>query len=70
MTNTGFRAKPPGTDAAAVARRLLLFAMTAARPTLTGCGDSGEDSEDDASHASCRTVAADPAAPTLTSRAG
>jgi hypothetical protein len=44
--------------------------MTAAMLTLTGCGDSGEDSEDDASHASGRTVAADPAAPTLTSRAG
>lgn len=49
MTNTRFCAKPSGTDAAAVARRLLLFAMTAAMVTLTGCGDSGEDSENDAS---------------------
>jgi hypothetical protein len=70
MTNTRFCAKPSGTDGAAGARRLLLFAMTAAMLTLTGCGDSGEDSEDDASHASCRTVAADPAEPSLTSRTG
>lgn len=70
MTNTRFCAKPSGTDAAAVARRLLLFAMTAAMLTLTGCGDSGEDSENDASHASCRTVVADPAAPSVTSRTG
>lgn len=70
MTNARFCANPSGTDAAAVARRLLLFAMTAAMLTLTGCGDSGEDSEDDASHASYRTVAADPAAPSVTSRTG
>ena len=70
MTNTRFCAKPSGTDGAAGARRLLLFAMTAAMLTLTGCGDSGEDSEDDASHASCRTVAADPAEPSPTSRTG
>ena len=70
MTNAGICAKPSGTDAAAVARRVLLFAMTAAMLTLTGCGDSGEDSEDDASHTSCRTVAADPAAPSVTSRTG
>jgi len=44
--------------------------MTAAMLTLTGCGDSGEDSENDASHASCRTVVADPAAPSVTSRTG
>jgi hypothetical protein len=70
MTNERSCATTPGTDAVAVARRLLLFAMTAALLTLTGCGDSGEDSEDDASHTGCHTLAADPAAPSLTCRTG
>jgi hypothetical protein len=38
----------------AVARQLLLFAMTAAMLALAGCGDSGEDSDDDASPAGRR----------------
>jgi hypothetical protein len=70
MTKTLFSARTSGTDAAVVARRLLLFAMTAAMLTLTGCGDSGDDSEDDASHTGCHTVAADPGAPSLTCRTG
>jgi hypothetical protein len=61
MTNERSSAKASGADAAPIARRLLLFAMTAAVLALAGCGDSGDDSEDDASHAGCRTLAADPA---------
>jgi hypothetical protein len=59
MTNTLFSAKASGTGAATVVRRLLLLAMTAAMLTLAGCGDSGEDSDDDASHACCHTLATD-----------
>jgi hypothetical protein len=70
MTNNRFAAKASGTNAAAVARRLLLCTMTAALLALAGCGDSGEDSEDDASCVGCRTLAANPAAPCLTRRTG
>ncbi len=47
---------------AAVARRLVAFALGAAMLTLTGCGAPGEDSQAaQASDAGCRTLAADPA---------
>jgi hypothetical protein len=38
-------------NVAIVARRLLLFATTAATLALAGCGDSGEASEDSAAGA-------------------
>jgi len=69
MTNNRFAANASGTDAAVV-RRLLLLATTAAMLALAGCGDSGEDSDDDASCVGCRSVAADPAVPCLTCRIG
>jgi phosphoserine phosphatase len=44
-----------------VVRRMAAFAMTAVMLSVAGCGDSGDDSEDDASDTGCRTLAADPA---------
>ncbi|MCV7411107.1 hypothetical protein AWC05_27280 [Mycobacterium florentinum] len=43
---------------AAVARRLMALAITVA--SLSGCGDSGDHREGDASDNGCRTLAADP----------
>jgi hypothetical protein len=47
----------PGSSAhsAAVVRRLVTFAMTAAMLSLAGCGDSGDDSDTDESHTGCRS---------------
>jgi hypothetical protein len=61
MTNERSSALGSAGRTAAVARRLAAFAMTAAMPLLSGCGDSGDDSEGDVSDAGCRTLAADPA---------
>ncbi|WP_342666358.1 hypothetical protein [Mycobacterium genavense] len=46
--------------AAAVARRLTAFAIAALALSVSGCGDSGDHREGDASDNGCRTLAADP----------
>jgi phosphoserine phosphatase len=45
---------------AAVAPRLAAFAIIAATLSVSGCGDSGDHAEGDASDNGCRTLAADP----------
>jgi hypothetical protein len=54
MTNERSSARGPAGRTAPVARRLAAFAMTATMPLLSGCGDSGDDSEGDVSDAGCR----------------
>jgi hypothetical protein len=44
-----------------VSRRLVAPAMAAAMLALAGCGDAYDESDDDASGAGCRALAADPA---------
>lgn len=46
--------------AAAVVRGLVALTITAAMLSVSGCGDSGDHAEGDASDNGCRTVAADP----------
>ncbi|CDO90921.1 HAD family hydrolase [Mycobacterium triplex] len=46
--------------AATVARRLVALAITALALSVSGCGDSGDHREGDASDNGCRTLAADP----------
>ncbi|MGO9381438.1 MAG: hypothetical protein ACLP4W_04940 [Mycobacterium sp.] len=61
MTAEHFPAPESAARTAAVARRLVTLAMTAAILSLAGCGDSGEDSETGASDTGRRASAADPA---------
>ncbi|MGO9927227.1 MAG: hypothetical protein ACLPLP_14210 [Mycobacterium sp.] len=61
MTAEHFTPPESAARTAAVARRLVTLAMTAAILSLAGCGDSGEDSETDASDTGRRAPAADPA---------
>jgi hypothetical protein len=49
MTNKHSPAPRSAARIAAAARGLVAFAVTAATLSLTGCGDSGDESEDDAS---------------------
>jgi phosphoserine phosphatase len=61
MTNEHPSARSSAARIAAAARGFVAFAVTAATLSLTGCGDSGDVSEDDASDSGCRTLTADPA---------
>jgi len=53
-------ARGPGTHVGPVARGLAAFALTAATLSLSGCGDSVDESEGDPSETQCRVLAADP----------
>jgi phosphoserine phosphatase len=50
----------PATRVEPVARWLAAFALTAATLSLSGCGDSVDESEGDPSETQCRVLAADP----------
>ena len=55
MTTQRSLAHGSSAHSAAVVRRLVTFAMTAAMLSLAGCGDSGDDSDTDESHTGCRS---------------